>query len=104
MTIGKPLENYTAYIINTETLELVPHGMLGELVIGGNGVSKGYLNRDDLTNEKFFVNPFGTSTASNFNNLLYKTGDLCRFTEHGNIEYFGRIDCQVKLRGFRIEV
>lgn len=101
MTIGRPIENYTTYIVNPETRKVVPHGVCGELVIGGVGVSKGYLNRIDLTAEKFYRNKISYGL---FDPILYKTGDLCRFTPDGMIEYFGRIDCQVKLRGFRIEV
>jgi non-ribosomal peptide synthetase component F len=67
--------------------------------IGGEGLSRGYLNKNDLTNEKFIINSF-----ENNNSKLYKTGDLARFLENGDVEYIGRIDFQVKLRGLRIEL
>ncbi|MEM5605640.1 hypothetical protein AAHB51_19485 [Bacillus cereus] len=72
--------------------------MPGELCIGGSGVSRGYLNRAELTAEKFVVNPYRP------NERIYRTGDLARWNEDGNIEYLGRIDEQVKIRGFRIEL
>jgi long-subunit acyl-CoA synthetase (AMP-forming) len=92
--IGKPLNNTRAYILDKSN-KLLPVGVIGELAIGGIGVSKGYRNMPELTAEKFIKNEDGE--------ILYKTGDLGRFLEDGNIELFGRADNQIKLRGFRIE-
>jgi amino acid adenylation domain-containing protein len=94
--IGKPIANIQLYILD-RYFRPVPVGVPGELYIGGIGVCRGYLNRSELTNEKFISNLFGTGK-------LYKTGDLTRYLADGNIEYLGRIDNQVKLRGFRIEL
>ncbi|KAJ3377771.1 Nonribosomal peptide synthetase 4 [Lobulomyces angularis] len=84
---------------------------MGELILGGHGVARGYVNRPDLTAEKFYPNPY-PQAMPHWNNLaryptnamLYKTGDLVKYTPNGELEYFGRIDCQVKLRGFRVEL
>ncbi len=97
--IGRPLPNKTVYILD-RYLQAVPIGVPGELYIGGVGLAKGYLNRPELTTEKFILNPFSTNPHSR----LYKTGDLARYLSDGNIEYLGRIDNQVKIRGFRIEL
>ena len=97
--IGRPIANTTAYVLDKQ-LKPVPIGIPGELYTGGDGVSNGYLNRDELTAEVFINNPFSSSTASR----LYKTGDLVRYYSDGNIEYLGRVDQQVKIRGFRIEL
>ena len=94
--IGKQIANTSTYILN-EYLQPTPVGVIGELYIGGDGLAKGYLNRPDLTAEKFIDNPFGEGK-------LYKTGDLCRYLPDGNIEFIGRIDNQVKIRGFRVEL
>ncbi|MCE2699816.1 MAG: amino acid adenylation domain-containing protein [Nostocales cyanobacterium LE14-WE4] len=94
--IGSPIANTQVYILD-EYLQPVPVGVPGELHIGGAGLAKGYLNRPELTQEKFIPNPFD-------NSKLYKTGDLARYLPDGNIEYLGRIDNQVKIRGFRIEL
>lgn len=77
--------------------KLLPIGVPGEICVSGDGVSRGYLNREKLTNDKFVTNPFDK------NKILYKSGDLGRWLSDGNIEYLGRIDNQVKIRGFRIE-
>ena len=84
----------------------VPIGVAGELLIGGDGVARGYLNREELTKEKFIANPFAClkDVKRGKNLRLYRSGDLVRWMEDGNIEYLGRIDHQVKLRGFRIEL
>ncbi len=97
--IGRPVDNTTMYILDS-SLNPVPIGVSGELYIGGDGVSRGYLNRDDLTSERFISDPF----SSNPEALMYKTGDVCRYHGDGNIEYIGRSDFQVKLRGYRIEL
>ena len=94
--IGKPISNSTAFVVSSAGL-LCPIGVPGELWVGGDGVSKGYLNNEDLTKEKFISNPFGEG-------IIYKTGDLVKWLPNGNIEFIGRIDNQVKIRGFRIEL
>ncbi|ACC81529.1 hybrid non-ribosomal peptide synthetase/type I polyketide synthase [Nostoc punctiforme] len=97
--IGKPFPNVQIYILDSD-LQPVPIGVLGELYIGGAGLAHGYLNRPDLTQERFIANPLSNEPTSR----LYKTGDLARFLADGNIEFLGRIDNQVKIRGFRIEL
>lgn len=97
--IGRPIANTQIYILN-EVLEPAPIGVPGELYIGGRNLANGYLNRPDLTASQFVPNPFITAPDAR----LYKTGDLARFRRDGNIEYIGRIDSQVKLRGLRIEL
>jgi amino acid adenylation domain-containing protein/non-ribosomal peptide synthase protein (TIGR01720 family) len=92
--IGKPISNVQVYILNENTLCGV--GIPGELCITGKGIARGYLNRKELTEEKFIDNPYGEGK-------LYRSGDLVRWRPDGNIEYMGRIDEQVKIRGFRIE-
>ena len=94
--IGRPLDNETAYILDMYG-NPVPVGVPGELHISGSGLSLGYLNRPELNQEKFINNPFKPGTR------MYKTGDLTRWLVDGNIEYLGRIDHQVKVRGYRIE-
>lgn len=96
---GRPLDNQSFYILDSEQ-QLAPIGVTGELYIGGVGVARGYLHRPELTKEKFIAAPFNTSTTAR----LYKTGDLGRYLEDGNIEFLGRIDNQVKIRGVRIEL
>ncbi|MDA1656359.1 non-ribosomal peptide synthetase [Bacillus cereus group sp. TH150LC] len=95
--IGKPLSNTSFYILNKH-LHLQPRGVVGELFIGGRGVSKGYLQNSDLTSQKFIQNPFNTVEK------IYKTGDLARWNDDGDVEIIGRTDDQVKLRGYRIEL
>ncbi|HYW19649.1 MAG TPA: amino acid adenylation domain-containing protein [Nodularia sp. (in: cyanobacteria)] len=95
VSIGRPIANTQIYILDQQ-LQPVPIGVPGELYIGGAGLSRGYLNRPELTTEKFIF--------SVFNQRLYKTGDLARYLTDGTIEYIERIDNQVKLRGFRIEL
>ncbi|SFY30208.1 non-ribosomal peptide synthetase, partial [Pseudomonas sp. NFACC47-1] len=96
--IGRPLGNTRVYILDAQQRP-VPQGVAGELYIGGMGVAKGYLNRPELTVEKFLTDPFSQRPGA----LMYRTGDLGRFLADGNIEYLGRNDGQVKIRGFRIE-
>lgn len=96
--IGRPLSNTYLYVLNHD--KHVPIGVAGELYIGGIGVALGYLNRDELTKERFICNPFDEPNAP----ILYKTGDLVRWLPDGNIEFIGRADHQIKLRGFRIEL
>ena len=95
--IGKPISNTKAYILD-ENLKVVPMGIAGELCISGDGVSKGYLSQEKLTTEKFVKNPFVEGKT------LYKTGDLARWLPSGDIEFIGRSDNQVKVRGYRIEL
>ncbi|MDF5726917.1 MAG: amino acid adenylation domain-containing protein, partial [Rhizonema sp. PD38] len=96
--IGQPLPNIRIYILDPHNQQL-PSGIPGELCIAGMGLAKGYLNRPDLTADKFLeVELFGKTER------IYKTGDLARWGDDGNLEYLGRIDDQVKLRGFRIEL
>jgi len=96
--IGKPIWNTRIYILDSH-LQPVPPGMPGQLHIGGVGLARGYLNRPELTAQKFIPDPFSPQRGAR----LYKTGDLARFLSDGNIEYLGRIDGQVKIRGIRIE-
>lgn len=97
--IGKPLPNVKTYVLDAH-LQPVPVGIPGELCIGGVGVSTGYLNRPELTAEKFVQHPFSGDPGAR----LYRTGDLVRYLPDGNIEFLGRLDHQVKVRGFRIEL
>ena len=94
--IGKALRGTYIYLLDGQQC-LVPDGEIGEMYIGGKGVSKGYLNRPDLTANRFLPNPFADG-------LLYRTGDLARFLPDGNLEFVGRNDRQIKLRGYRIEL
>jgi amino acid adenylation domain-containing protein len=99
-TIGRPIQNTQAYILDSH-LNPVPAGIPGELYIGGEGVACGYLNRPDLTAERFLVNPFLERGAGA---KIYKTGDRALFRPDGAIEFLGRVDDQIKLRGFRVEL
>ncbi|MEG4226170.1 amino acid adenylation domain-containing protein [Microcoleus sp. N9_B2] len=99
--IGKPIANTQIYILDSH-LQQVPIGSSGEIYISGAGLARCYLNRPDLTAEKFIPNPIGEKFHTT--NRVYKTGDLGRYLPDGNIEYIGRIDNQVKIRGFRIEL
>jgi amino acid adenylation domain-containing protein/non-ribosomal peptide synthase protein (TIGR01720 family) len=102
--IGKPLDNTRVYVLGANNL-LVPVGVIGELCIGGAGLSRGYLNRPELTSERFIENPFATTIDKEKGyDRLYKTGDLVRWLSDGNLEYLGRNDEQVKIRGYRIEI
>jgi surfactin family lipopeptide synthetase A len=97
--IGRPIHNTQIYILDKH-LQPVPIGVTGEIYIGGVGVARGYLNRADLTAQKFIPNPFSADKQAR----LYKSGDLGRYLANGNIQFLGRIDHQVKIRGFRIEI
>jgi amino acid adenylation domain-containing protein len=99
IAIGRPLANTQMYILNAE-LNPVPVGAIGELHIGGAGLARGYLNREELTAQRFVSHPFSKQPGDR----LYKTGDLARCTPDGTIYCLGRIDQQVKIRGFRIEL
>jgi len=119
--IGKPVSNSTAYIVN-KINQLVPLGVVGELLVGGDGVARGYLNKPELTAEKFDHDLwdlqdyqdekqkvpgkriYHRSYRSYKSYIFYRTGDLTRWLPDGNIEFLGRIDRQVKIRGFRIEI
>ncbi len=96
-TIGRPIANTQVYILDAYN-HLQPIGVPGELHIAGDGLARGYMNRPDLTQEKFVDNPFTSGTR------MYRTGDLARWLDDGTIQYLGRIDTQVKMRGFRIEL
>ena len=93
------------YVLNKDMVPL-PIGAVGELYIGGVGLARGYLNRPDLTQERFIANPFQTAEEKRLgkNGRLYKTGDLVRWLPDGNLEYIGRNDFQVKIRGHRVEL
>jgi amino acid adenylation domain-containing protein/non-ribosomal peptide synthase protein (TIGR01720 family) len=96
-TIGKPVPHAQIYIVNDQN-KLVPVGVIGEICIGGPGLSRGYLNNPELTAKKFVSNPFAKDES------MYKTGDLGKWLPDGNIEFLGRKDEQVKIRGYRIEL
>ncbi|MDQ1252321.1 MAG: hypothetical protein QG646_1442 [Euryarchaeota archaeon] len=101
VTIGRPLSNYSVYIMQEDN-SFAPPGEAGELVIGGIGLARGYIGREDLNKEKFIENPEFKNPEDS--KRLYKTGDMARFDEKGEIEFLGRIDSQVKIRGFRVEL
>ncbi|NQZ12268.1 MAG: non-ribosomal peptide synthetase [Algicola sp.] len=99
--IGQPIANINAYVLD-EHLNFVPTGVVGELLISGAGVARGYLNQPELTADKFIANPFEQDSQGH--QWLYKTGDLVRWLPDQQLAFLGRIDQQVKIRGFRIEL
>lgn len=99
ISIGRPIANTQFYILDTN-LQLLPPGIPGNLYIGGDGVVRGYLNRPDITQERFINNP----AVAEGNNRIYQTGDLASWTLEGRVNYLGRADNQVKIRGYRIEL
>lgn len=102
--IGKPYAGKRLYILD-QSKQLSPIGLIGELYIGGEGLATGYLNRSELTQERFVANPYMTKEDKQKGyTRLYKTGDLGRWLDNGDIEYIGRNDDQIKLRGYRIEL
>ncbi|WP_052094128.1 type I polyketide synthase [Colwellia psychrerythraea] len=96
--IGQPINNIKFYVLYNG--QPIPLGAIGELYIGGDGVTHGYLNNDELTNDKFVKN----SQQTNQDDIIYRTGDLVRYRHDGHLEFIGRVDDQLKVRGYRIEV
>ncbi len=94
--IGRAINNTSLYVLGSQK-ELLPQGAIGELYIGGKGLAQGYYKAEELTQERFISNPYGEGK-------IYKTGDLVKLNESGNIEFIGRNDSQVKIRGYRIEL
>nr|QEO74683.1 AMP-dependent synthetase and ligase [uncultured bacterium] len=97
--IGQPLSNTEVWVLD-QHMQLVPFGVMGELYIGGEGLARDYLQRPELTAEKFVPHPYSAKPGAR----LYRTGDLVRYLHDGNIEFLKRLDQQVKIRGFRIEL
>ena len=97
--IGFPIPDLRLYLLDPQLQPVLP-GTIGEIYVGGAGVARGYLHRPQLTSERFVADPFAGQPEA----LMYKSGDLARALENGDIEYLGRGDMQVKIRGFRIEL
>ena len=97
--IGRPVDNTKLYVLNQKLMP-VPIGIPGELYIGGDCVSTGYLNLEEMTKERFIPDPFNNDLRAR----IYKTGDLVHYFPDGNLMYLSRTDLQVKIRGFRIEL
>ncbi|MBQ2835741.1 MAG: amino acid adenylation domain-containing protein [Clostridia bacterium] len=97
ITIGKPISNTQVYVLD-KYMKVLPIGVAGELYISGDGVGKGYLNREDITKERYVKNPFVE------NGIMYNTGDICKFADNGELYCLGRLDNQIKIRGLRIEL
>ena len=104
-SVGKPLSNTNIYVLN-DNLQMLPINAIGELYYSGECLARGYLNRPDLTADRFLPNPFQTEEEKRLgkNSRIYKTGDLVRMLSNGELEYLGRNDFQVKIRGLRIEL
>ncbi len=96
-SIGHPIANTQAYVLDSY-LNCMPKGCIGELFLSGEGITRGYLNQSGLTNEKYLNHPFKPGA------MIYKTGDLVRYLDDGRLAYIGRIDDQIKIRGFRVEL
>src|SRR6185295_12672087 len=94
-SVGRPIADLKVYLLN-DNLQPVPIGVPGELFIGGDGLARGYLNRPELTADRFLPDPYSAQPGKR----LYRTGDLARYRRQGRLEVLGRIDHQVKLRGF----
>ncbi|API86658.1 non-ribosomal peptide synthetase [Francisella uliginis] len=103
ISYGKPLGNQKAYVLD-DMHNPVPVGVIGEYYIGGIGVARGYMNRPDLNSTSFIVNPLYNNQDSGDSEIIYKTGDLVRWSTDGSLEFIGRSDDQVKLNGFRVEL
>ena len=99
LPLGRPLSNTQVYLLDSN-MQPVPTGVPGELFIAGAGLARGYLNKAEMTAEKFLPNPFAQAAGDR----MYRTGDLARFLGDGNVEFLGRVDDQVKVRGYRIEL
>ncbi|MBZ5521674.1 MAG: amino acid adenylation domain-containing protein, partial [Acidobacteriia bacterium] len=99
MSIGRQVSNTQAYVLD-ENFQPLPARVPGELYLGGAGLARGYLNRPDMTAEKFLPNPFGATGGER----LYRTGDRARWRSDGELEYLGRFDHQIKVRGYRVEL
>ena len=104
-SIGNLVANITCYVLDDD-MKRLPVGAIGELYLGGVGVARGYLNRKELSEERFVANPFQSESEkiNGKNARIYKTGDVVRWLENGEVEYLGRTDSQVKIRGLRIEL
>lgn len=98
--MGVPLANVRGDLVDPATLQRVPPGVVGELILGGRGISWGYLGRPDLTAERFLPDPFATEPGAR----IYRTGDLARWTSNGVLRFVGRVDGQLKIRGMRVEL
>ena len=96
--IGKPVANTQLYVLD-RNMNLEPIGIMGKLYIGGEGLARGYWRRPELTAERFVPDPYGQPGGR-----LYTSGDLARWMDDGNLEFFGREDNQIKIRGFRVEL